>query len=85
MPLYRCTGCGCAENTGLTDYWIQKLDNLPVLCSACTPSLGTWHGRFPQESAVGMLIDGRGFLWRPQEIMQMPKDATIVGIVQEEA
>lgn len=84
MPLYLCEnpGCGCFDNTGLTDYWVRKSHNLPALCSACSPGL-CWHGQWERQSAVGMLIDERGFLWRPQELMQIP-NLTIHGIVQED-
>lgn len=70
------------DNTGLTDYWVRTMQHLPALCSDCSPGL-VWHGRWPKASAVGMLIDARGFLWRPQELMQI-RNLTIVGIVQEE-
>jgi hypothetical protein len=82
MPLYRCTMCGCFDNTGLTDFWVRHLRQLPALCSDCSPGL-RWHGRWPKTSAVGMLVDGRGFLWRPQELTQIP-NLDIVGIVQED-
>ena len=85
VPLYRCENpsCGAYDNTGLTDYWTRKSLGLPALCSACSPGLA-WHGRWAKASAVGMLVDGRGFLWRPQELMMIP-ELEIVGIVQEGA
>ena len=61
MSLYRCEKCGCYDNTGLTDYWVRKFEGLAALCSDCSPGL-VWHGRWPKESVVGMLIDPRGFL-----------------------
>jgi len=61
---------------------VRKFNDLPALCSACSPGL-TWHGRWEKASAVGMLIDERGFLWLPQMLTQIPEH-TIVGIVQED-
>jgi hypothetical protein len=81
MSLYLCAACGCYDNTGLTDYWTRKLHGLPALCSACSPGL-VWHGHWARCSAVGLLVDERGFLWRPQELMQI-RNLAIVGIVQE--
>lgn len=66
------------------------------LCSECGPPVmkagnhlentefGTWHGRFPKESAAGWLVDSQGFLWPPdQDLSQLPKHLTIVGKVEE--
>lgn len=82
MSLYQCSTCGCVENTALANFWQRQLHGLPQLCSACDPDVGAWHGQFPQESAQDMLRDGRGFLWRPRELMQLSKGTTIVGIIQ---
>ena len=85
MSLYRCSACGCVENTALANYWHCKMEQQPLLCSACDPEIGIWHGQFTQQSATGMLIDGAGHLWHPRTLMSMPAHATIVGIVQEDA
>ena len=83
MPLFLCTACGCYDDTGLTDFYVRQDMHLPALCSACSPGL-VWHGRWAKASAVGMLVDARGFLWRPQELMGRP-ELEIVGIIQEGA
>jgi len=45
MPLFRCTKCGCVENTACCDYWYQTIHlGNPALCSEC--ETGKWHGRF---------------------------------------
>jgi len=50
MPIFKCSKCGCAENTALTNYWSRKYlaeeanwsdvgeqyKGLP-LCSECSP------------------------------------------------
>lgn len=53
MPLFKCEGCGCIENTALGHYWDAwigdgKLGNGKHLCSECGD--GTWHGRFPKRT-----------------------------------
>jgi hypothetical protein len=84
MPLFRCTTCGCVENTALCNYWILKAEQQPLLCSACDPEIGVWHAAFPQTSAVGYLIDQSQHLWHPRNILTMPKNSTVIGIVQAE-
>ena len=81
MPLFRCEKCNCVENTALGFYWSRKVDwpkeYHGKLCSACGPShypdgtstgLGTWHGKFPQKSANGMLMDQNGDLWSQGQV-----------------
>lgn len=46
MPLFRCTGCGCVENTAVGDFWNNR--SAPK-CSEC--STGKWHGRFEKVQA----------------------------------
>lgn len=83
MPLFQCAQCGCVENSALANYWQRTSERLPLLCSACDPTIARWHNRFPQRSAVGMLVDAAGHLWHPRQLMQMPQGAEIVGIVQQ--
>ena len=62
MPLFRCSRCGCVENTALSNYWVRG--NKPALCAACDPDIGEWHGAFARRSATeaGYVEDDRGFL-----------------------
>ena len=46
MPLFKCTKCGCVENTALGYYWSNPK---AAQCSECFT--GTWHGRFDKELA----------------------------------
>lgn len=46
MPLYKCTKCGCRENTSLTNFHQDNWEGAPVLCSECDPAIGRWHGKF---------------------------------------
>lgn len=62
MPLYRCSKCGCVENTALGNYWIDQRDRKPALCSECNPAIGKWHGEFEKASADSYATDERGFL-----------------------
>ena len=64
MSLFKCSECGCVENTATSDFWLKfaKKDKRP-LCSKCDPDIGVWHGRFPQRPAKGMLVSVRNFLY----------------------
>ena len=46
MPLFNCSACGTVENTALGNYWWNRRQHKPVLCSEC--DTGTWHGQFPK-------------------------------------
>lgn len=84
MPLYECSQCHCIENTAPGEYWSQQFDhykdpaNFHPKCSECLT--GKWHGLFPKNPAVGMLIDERGFLHDKREDRRGIK---IVGIVPD--
>ena len=55
MSLFQCYECGCRENTATCNFW-SRLDGqwrgVPsrswMLCSACDPDIGRWHGKFPR-------------------------------------
>ena len=50
MTIFKCSKCGCAENTALCRYNFRKKDE-PALCSEC--DRGKWHGCFPKKPFVG--------------------------------
>lgn len=68
MSLFRCVSCGCVENTALCGWAWEDLPKekhyisehtqrlvtrvRKLVCSACNPDIGEWHGRFPQEDAT---------------------------------
>jgi hypothetical protein len=62
MPLFPCAKCNCIEDTALCHYWSARLRQTSAVCSACDPTIGKWHGEFPQESAQGWINDRSGFL-----------------------
>ena len=68
MPAYKCEKCGCMENTAITHYWTNKYEGKPLLCSEC--ETGKWHGRFPKQSAKGMMLGNDGFLYDPKEVKE---------------
>jgi len=71
MPLFKCSKCGCVENTALSNYWTQYLiDKTKALCSDCDPEIGKWHGRFPQKSAAaaGYKLASDGFLYHADDV-----------------
>ena len=41
---------------------------LPVLCSACDPDIGEWHGMFPKTSAKGWVLASDGFLYSKEDV-----------------
>lgn len=77
MPLYRCTDCGCVENTALGWFHCTHLykDNPQMnkpKCSECGPKkyedggdtgYGKWHGSFEKKSATGWFVDTTGYIW----------------------
>lgn len=57
MPLFKCSKCGCVENTALSNFWSRGMNfetgklivpKPPALCSECDPAIGKWHGEFPK-------------------------------------
>ena len=78
MPLFKCSICGCVENTALSGYWIAKRDRKPALCSYCDPDIGKWHDQFPREtpSVRGYKLGDDGFLYNAE---WKPLSVTIVG------
>ena len=47
MPLFKCSKCGCCENTALSNYWWTVFqEKKPPLCSECDPEIGKWHEHF---------------------------------------
>jgi hypothetical protein len=49
MAFFQCRKCGCAEDTALCHYWSARLWETALICSACDPTVGKWHGEFPRE------------------------------------
>jgi hypothetical protein len=77
VSTFMCRECGCAENTACCNYWDRHLSGKAVLCSACDPDIASWHGRFPQKSAAGMIVDQNGYLW--SNAASIPKHYQIMG------
>jgi hypothetical protein len=48
MATFRCSNCGCDEDTALCNYWSARVRDIPPLCSACDSKIGKWHGEFPR-------------------------------------
>jgi hypothetical protein len=49
MAIFRCSKCGCDDDTALCNYWSARLQETPTICSACDPKIGKWHGEFPRK------------------------------------
>ena len=67
MPIFRCSKCGCIENTATSYYWMAE-DRTKSLCSECDPDIGKWHGKWEKTSAKGFFLDNYGFLHSKEEI-----------------
>lgn len=48
MATFRCSKCGCDDDTALCNYWCARVRDLLPVCSACDPKIGKWHGQFPR-------------------------------------
>ena len=90
MPLFRCSKCGCIENTAVCNFWshahpIKGEEKKDPLCSECDPEIGIWHEFFEKKSAIGMLITDQGFLYTKQDkvLGTISSNITIVGEVTE--
>lgn len=46
MPLFKCSDCGCVENTACGNFWCSR--DRPT-CSEC--DTGVWHGKFEKVDA----------------------------------
>lgn len=77
MPLFRCSRCGCVDNTALGNFWTAPKGQ--AKCSECDQ--GQWHGRFTKKPAEGYFIDAQGHLWSPAEFAKgtIPPNAGLIG------
>ena len=97
MPLFRCTKCGCVENTAISGYWNRHIKHrdgrhicpqeefdkkFPPLCSECDPDINQWHDSFEKKSAVGYFVGADGFLYKKEQIKTI-RHTVIVGYVSE--
>ena len=48
MATFRCSKCGCDDDTALCNYWSARVRDILPVCSACDAKIGKWHGRFPR-------------------------------------
>jgi hypothetical protein len=76
MSLFQCHKCGCAEDTALCHYWSALLRDTALICSACDPTVGKWHGEFPRKPyAVAHEREFERLLeqsWVQQSLMTQP-------------
>jgi hypothetical protein len=76
MPLFKCTGCGCIDNTACGgNYWLEPLN---AKCSECFT--GKWEAPFPKETPEqkGLIVDphhGNGrFYASPKNIAMVAQE-----------
>ena len=44
MSTFLCTRCDAIENTATSNYWVDRLEGKPPICTKC--ETGVWHNRF---------------------------------------
>lgn len=48
MPLFKCSKCGCIDNTAVGNYWAKKLHGHEPMCAEC--GYGEWHDIFEKKT-----------------------------------
>jgi hypothetical protein len=74
MATFRCSKCGCHEDTALCNYWSDRVRDMPAVCSACDPRIEKWHGQFPRLFGVFLVTPSPDPPPRPREVL-----ASLVG------
>lgn len=49
MSVFKCSECGCKENTATSRFRVFVSEDKPALCSECDPVIGKWHNRFKKQ------------------------------------
>jgi|HubBroStandDraft_4_1064222.scaffolds.fasta_scaffold547752_1 hypothetical protein len=62
MAIFRCSKCGCDDDTALCNYWSAHLQEQPLLCSVCDPKIGKWHGEFPRRHETPNAVSPSGIV-----------------------
>ena len=67
MATFRCSSCGCDDDSALCNYWSDRVRDIPPVCSACDPKIGRWHGQFPR--LFGPFLMTPTPMVRPRELL----------------
>ena|ERR1700719_1595565 len=67
MATFRCSSCGCDDDTALCNYWSDRVRDIPPVCSACDPKIGKWHRQFPR--LFGSFLVTPSPTARPRELL----------------
>jgi hypothetical protein len=78
MATFRCSKCGCHEDTALCNYWSDRVRDRPPVCSACDPRIQQWHRQFPRLFGVFLVTPRAAPTPRPRETL-----ASLVGRLAE--
>ncbi len=70
MASFRCSQCGCTDESALCRYWSARVRDVVPLCSACDPKIHHWHGEFPRIFGV--------FLMTPAPKRPPPPDLAVL-------
>jgi hypothetical protein len=46
--IFRCSKCGCHDDSAVGHYWSARLRDAAPLCSVCDPKIHKWHNEFPR-------------------------------------
>ena len=79
MPIFECSKCHAVDNTALTNFWWNTLqENKPALCSECDPDIAKWHGQFPKTSASDYLKQGYHIEFPVKAVLDAAKGKEVV-------
>jgi hypothetical protein len=67
MATFRCSSCGCDDDSALCNYWSDRVRDIAPVCSACDPKIGRWHGQFPR--LFGPFLMTPDPIARPREVL----------------
>ena len=67
MATFRCSSCGCDDDSALCNYWSDRVRDIAPVCSACDPKIGKWHGQFPR--LFGPFLMTPRPVARPREVL----------------
>lgn len=59
MPIFKCTKCGCKENTSCCNFHYMVNNGEDPLCSECDPKINKWHNRFKKTIFDGPYMEER--------------------------
>jgi hypothetical protein len=84
VAIFRCSKCGCDEDTALCNYWSSRLQEQPIVCSACDPKIGKWHDEFPQKCELTNAMTSSSAVKKPVGLTTLAEAAREVETANDE-